>query len=149
MNARATPAPFDVLRAHAFIRSENTLAVVCDSPFDRVGARLEASIATNGLLQLHVHELDEMLRVAGIALGHRSRVYEVCNAELAAQLLELDPGLAHALPSRIAMHDRGGVVTVCTPMPTVAMAEFSHAAPVARVARRLEASLQRVLRGLQ
>lgn len=38
MNARATLAPFDVLRAHAFIRGENTLAVVCDRPFDEVGA---------------------------------------------------------------------------------------------------------------
>jgi len=82
-------------------------------------------------------------------LGHRSRVYEVCNAELAAQLLRLDPGLTHALPSRIAMHDHGGVVTVCTPMPTVALVEYSHAASVARVARLFEANLQRVLRGLQ
>ena len=149
MNARATPAPFDVLKAHAFIRSENTLAVVCDSPFDKVGERLEASIAANSLLLLHVHEIDEMLRSTDIELGHRSRVYEVCNAELAAQLLRLDPGLAHALPSRIAMHDHGGVVTVSTPMPTVALVEFSHAAPVARVARLLEANLQRVLRGIQ
>ena len=149
MNARAAPAPFDVLRAHAFIRGENTLAVVCERPFDEVGARLEASIVANRLALLHVHELDKMLRDAGIDLGHRSRVYEVSNAELAAQLLQLDPGLAHTLPCRIAMHDHGGVVTVSTLMHTVAVVEFSHAAPVARVARLLEANLQRVLRGIQ
>ena len=149
MNARATPATFDVLRAHAFIRGENTLAVVCDQPFDTVGARLEASIVANHLALLHVHEIDRTLLGAGIELGHRSRDYEVCNAELAAQLLRLDPGLAHALPSRIAMHGHGGVVTVCTPMPIIAVVEFSHAAPVARVARLLEANLQRVLRGIQ
>lgn len=149
MNARATLALFDVLRAHAFIRGENTLAVVCDRPFDEVGASLEASVVANGFALLPVHEIDEMLRGASTPLGHRSRVYEVCNAELAAQLLRLDPGLAHALPSRIAMHDHGGVVTVCTPMPTVALVEYSHAASVARVARLFEANLQRVLRGLQ
>ena len=149
MNACATPAVFDVLRAHAFIRGESTLAVVCSQTFDQVGVLLEASVVSNGFVLVHVHEIDQMLRDAGIQLGHRSRVYEVCNADLAAQILALDPGLAHTLPSRIAMHDRGGVVTVCTPMPTVAMVEFSHAVPVARVARLLEANLQRVLRGLQ
>ena len=138
-----------MLRAHAFIRGENTLAVICDRPFDEVGTRLEASIAAHHLLLLQVHDIDALLRAAGIALGHRSRVYEVCNPEFAAQLLALDPGLAHTFPCRIAMHDHGGVVTVSTPMPTVSVVEFSHAAPVARVARLLEANLQRVLRGIQ
>jgi len=69
MNARATLAPFDVLRAHAFIRGENTLAVVCDRPLDEVGASLEASVVANGFALLPVHEIDEMLRGASTPLA--------------------------------------------------------------------------------
>ena len=57
MNARATLALFDVLRAHAFIRGENTLAVVCDRLFDEVGASLEASVVANGFALLPVLEI--------------------------------------------------------------------------------------------
>ena len=77
------------------------------------------------------------------------RNYEVFNAHLTAQLLQLDAGLAHVLPCRISMHDQGGVTTVTTPMPSALMTEFSHSADVARLARTFEAGLQRVLRGLR
>ena len=149
MSARLMPAPFDLLKAEAFIRWENTLAVVSERGFDDVAARLEASVAAAAFVLVDVHDLGEMLHGRGLDLGHRCRVYEVFNAALSAQLLALDPGLAHTLPCRIAMHDQGGVVTVSTPMPTVVMAEFSHAAPVARLARTIEAALQRMLRAVQ
>ena len=149
MNARSTPAPFDLLKAEAFIRGENTLAVVSERSFDEVAARLEASVGPAAFTLVQMHDLGEMLQRRGIELGHRCRVYEVFNAALSAQLLALDPGLAHTLPCRIAMHDQGGVVTLSTPMPTVVMAEFSHAAPVARLARTIEAALQRMLRAVQ
>lgn len=143
------PASFDLLKAESFLRRETTLAVVCAASFDEVAARLQGSLAANGLAVVHVHEFDRMLGAKGFAPGMRCRVYEVCDAQLAAHLLALDPGLAHMLPCRIAMHDHGGVVTVTTPRPAVLMAEFSHAASVARLARSFEAGLQRVLAGVQ
>ncbi|MEW5834533.1 MAG: DUF302 domain-containing protein [Pseudomonadota bacterium] len=149
MTTPPSPASFDLLRAESFIRGESTLAVLSDAPFDAVAARLQGSLAANGLTVLHVHEFDRMLGAKGYALGMRCRVYEVCDPHLAAHLLALDPGLAHVLPCRIAMHDHGGVVTVTTPRPVVLMAEFSHAASVARLARSFEAGLQRVLKGVQ
>lgn len=149
MKSPPPPASFDLLRAESFVRGESTLAVVCDAPFDDVAARLQGSLAANGVTVVHVHELDRMLAAKGFAIGIRCRVYEVCDARLAAQLLEVDPGLAHVLPCRIAMHDLGGVVTVTTPRPVVLMAEFSHEAPAARLAQGFEVGLQRVLRGVR
>lgn len=143
------PASFDLLRAESFIRGESTLAAVCDAAFEDVAARLLGGLAANGLTVLHVHDFDRMLATKGLAPDMRCRVYEVCDGRLAAQLLTLDPGLAHVLPCRIAMHDRGGVVTVTTARPVVLMPEFSHAAAVARLARSFEAGLQRVLQGIQ
>ena len=140
---------FALLKADSYIRGESTLAVVCDEDFDAVAARLEGSVAANDLAILQVHDFTRMLADKGLVLDIHCRVYEVCNERLAAQLIALDAGLAHVLPCRISMHDQGGVTTVTTPMPSVLMTEFSHAAEVASLARGFEAVMHRVLRGLR
>lgn len=149
MQPRAEPVSFDLLRADSFVRGESTLAVVCDESFEGVAARLECSIAANDLAILQIHDITRLLGAKGMALDLRCRVYEVFNARLAAQLIMLDAGLAHVLPCRISMHDRGGVITVTTPLPSVLMTEFSHAPAVARPARSFEAAMHCVLRGLR
>lgn len=149
MKTGPTAAPIELLKAEAYIRGESTLAVVCDASFADVASRLEGSIVANDLVIVHVHDFGTLLRAKGIEPCLRCRIYEVFNAHLAAQLLQLDASLAHVLPFRIAMHEQGGVTTVTTPMPSALMTEFSHAVDVARLARTFEAGLQRVLRGLR
>lgn len=149
MNGRLARARFDVLKAEAFIRGENTLAVVSERTFEEMAARFEERVASAAFDMVHTHDFNELLARQGETLDHRSRVYEICSSDFAAQLLTLDPGLAHALPFRISIHDRGGVVTVSTPMPTAVLIEFSHARSVAGLARTIEASLLRLLRSLQ
>lgn len=149
MKRNPDPAPFALFKADSYIRGESTLAAVCDEPFDGVALRLEACLTANDLNILHTHDLAQVLAAKGIPLDFRCRIYEVCNARLAAQLIALDAGLAHVLPCRIAMHDRDGVTTVTTPMPSALMTEFSHAAEVARLARSFEATMHRVIRGLR
>ena len=148
MKTPISPLAFDVLKAESFVRGENTLAVIREMPFDEVAAHLEKGLYAAALSIVHVHDFGDALRRSGFPIAHRSRVYEVFNAGVAAKLLSLDPGLAHTLPIRIAMQDHGGVVTVFTPLPTVLMAEYSHEASVSRLARAIEAALQRVLWGL-
>ena len=149
MKSAVRPLPFDQLRAESFIRGETTLAVVCDQPFDEVGARLEESVSAHGLEVVHRHDLRGMLQAKGIAIGLHCLVYEVCCPRLAAQLIALDPSLAHALPCRISMHEQDSVTVVTTPMPTVMLTEYSHARDVAKLARQLEATLQRALCALR
>ena len=149
MKRNHEPASFSVLKADSYIRGESTLATVCDEPFDEVAARLEGCLAANDLSILHVHDMAQALAAKRIQLDFRCRIYEVCNARLAAQLIALDAGLAHVLPCRIAMHDQDGVTTVTTPMPSALMTEFSHAAEVARLARSFEAAMHRVIRELR
>ena len=149
MKQQREPASFEALKAASFIRGESTLSVVCERPFEEVALQLEGCIAANALGIVHVHDFGRLLRTTGMALDLQCRVYEVCNPRLAAQLIALDPGLAHVLPCRISMHNQGGVTTVTTPMPSAVMTEFSHAADVARLARTFEAGLQPVLRGLR
>jgi uncharacterized protein (DUF302 family) len=147
VNQRKELASFVASRAEVFIRGESTLSLVCERLIDDVAVRLEASIAANDLVILHVHDFGRMLKSKGLPLDLQCRVYEVCNPLLASQLIALDPGLAHVLPSRISMHEQGGFTKITMPMPTAFITEFSHAAEVARLAHRLEARLQRALKG--
>lgn len=149
MKVQAGPVPFERLKAESFVRGVSTLAVFCEDPFDDVAMRLEARIEAEGMRVVHVHRLDDMVTGHGLGKDLRCRVYEIFDPLLAAQLLAEDPGLAHLLPLRIAMHRRAGITTVTTPMARVLMSEFSHAASVAKLARRFEFQLQRVLRGLK
>lgn len=138
--ALATPRP------DSFVHSDSALTVQCRAPFESVAARLQAKLAAAGLSIMQVHDLDRALQAAGIALGFRCRVYEVCDANLVAELLALDPALAPLFPWRIALTEGEGGVSVATARPVFLLAEFSPAAAVAARARGLEARLLRVLR---
>lgn len=130
----------DPPRVASYTHGDATLTLVCADPFDTVALRLQASLAAHGLRVDHVHRFDDLA-------APRCRVYEVGAGSQAAQLLALDPGLAHLLPWRIALHGDGSAAMVTTPRPVVLMAEFSPLASVARLARALEARLQRTLHG--
>lgn len=149
MKQQGERAAFEAVKMDSFIRGEATLSVVCERPFEEVALQLEGCIAASDLGILHVHDFGRLLRATGLAPDLQCRVYEVCNPRLAAQLIALDPGLAHVLPCRISLHGQAGVTTVTTPMPSALMTEFSHAADVARLARSFEAGLQRVLKGVR
>ena len=139
--------PHDVPKAEAFIRGMSTLSVVCQGPFNAVATRLEALICANDMVIVQRHEFDRPLE--GVCLGFSCRVYEIFNARTAGRLIALDEGVAPLLPWRIALHDRGGVSTVSTPIPTLLLREFSDSTAVAQLAKRFEAVLSSVLRGLR
>lgn len=148
MKQPAGSMPFNMLKTESLVRVDTTLAAMSDKPFDEVAVCLERSIDESGMTIIAVHEFDRLLAAMGQALPFRCRVYEVFDSRTASVLITLDPGLAHMLPYRIAMHNREAVTTVTTPMPTVALTEFSISAEVAVLARSLEAALRRVLDGL-
>ena len=142
----------NVARSEAFVRGEATLTVLSEQGYDDVAAQLESSFTANRLAVAHVHEFGAEFAAVAASAGdadRRCRVYEIVDRQLARELLAFDLNLAHLLPWRVVLHEQHGAATVTTPMPTVAMTEFSHAAEVAKIAKRFEASLSRVLRSLR
>lgn len=148
MESRSSPATPDFTTGSAFIKGESTLAIVSIDTFDQLAGKLEEALARHSLEIVEVHDMDALLRKRGVGIDFRCRVYEVWNATLASRLLRFDADVGHVLPCRLTLHDQGGVATVVAPQPRVAMSEFSHAAEVARIARRFEDLLQQVLHEL-
>ncbi len=148
MHKHSSQVAPDFTTGTAFIKGELTVAVVSAGTFDGLAAQLEEAIGRSELELLHVHDVDGLLRGRGVAVDFRCRVYEVWNAALAARLIGFDADVSHVLPCRITLHDQGGVTTAVVPLPRVVMTEFSHAAEVSRIARRLENMLQEVMREL-
>lgn len=134
---------------HSNIREQGTLSVTCAHPFDGVAAWLEGSIAAHELAILQVYDFERLIGPVMLAPGVRCRVYEVLHARLATKLLAFDLRLAHLLPSRILMHDEGGVTTVVAPLASALMPEYSHEKSVARLARSFDILMLRVLLSLQ
>lgn len=141
--------PFAMLKARAAIRGESTLATVSSNALPVVCDRLERLLGMRQVSLVQVHSLDELMAAPPGGAGKACRIYEVCDRETAARLLAVDPGMAHLLPCRISLHDRGGVTTVTTPRPTALMPLLSHSAEVGLLARTIEAALCRLLRGLR
>jgi uncharacterized protein (DUF302 family) len=148
MEKHPIPTAPDFTTGSAFIKGESTLAVVSVDTFEQLAGRLEAALTRHSLEVLHVHDMDALLCARGVGVDFHCRVYEVWNATLASRLLRFDADVGHVMPCRITLHDQGGVATVVAPQPRVAMGEFSHAAEVARIARRFEELMQQVLREL-
>lgn len=149
MKSAPTSPAAEVPRVESYIRSDATFVLVCGGAFDVLLARLQASVAAQGLSLVHLHVFDGLVVAARGGRELRCRVCEVSDGAIAAELIAQDPALAHLLPWRLALHDRGDTVTITTPRPVALLSEYSPLASVARVARKLETRLQRVLLGMQ
>lgn len=82
--------------------------VETDKSFDQVALDLEVSVKRNGFGVLHIHDLGNTLRTKGIVFEEQCRVFEVCNPEQAARVLEIDMRLNMALPCRISVFTEKG-----------------------------------------
>lgn len=145
-DARAQATSFELPSGEAFIRGQASFGVVCDRSFDEVCACLEASVAQAGMLVVHRHELDRLLREAGEALPGRCTTFEILEPRFAARLIRLDASLAQVLPWRVCVQAGQDMTTVTTAMPSIVITELAHDAAVGRLARRFESALQIVLR---
>lgn len=142
------PARFDLTKAESFIIGESTLAVLIDEPVAVVSERLEDAALRTGQIILRRRDLAQINGVKPRDADPVLRVYEVACEHVAAALLAADPGMAHAVPCRIVVHDAHGITTVSTPRPSMIWPKLSHHPAVAGLAQRAECALQHLLRDL-
>ncbi|MBL8251324.1 MAG: DUF302 domain-containing protein [Candidatus Competibacter sp.] len=70
---------------------------------------------------------------------------EVCNAQLAAQILTRDPAISLALPCRVAVFESAGQTRLGTIAPTTILAGFEAAPDVEATAADVERALRQML----
>lgn len=67
---------------------------------------------------LGVHDLEQTLQQKGHPLHNACRVYEICNARQANQVLTHNMGFSSLLPCRVSVYGTGGKLRLSTVLPT-------------------------------
>ena len=121
------------------------IIVDSDKPLDRVCEALPQACADHKFGVMAVHDLQAKMREKGVELASECRVFEVCNPQVAKQVLEAEPLIAAALPCRIAVFPAGrGKTRLATIRPTALTALFS-AKGLQKVAAEIEKTLEAIL----
>jgi len=103
---------------------------------ESVSQRLAEDAASNGMVVVAIHDINQKLSAAGAALGRECRVLEVWNPKRTRRALELDMAVSTVLPSRIAVFDFEGRVRIAMIKPTALLDLYQHPelAPIAQEA---------------
>ena len=115
-------------------------------PFETACAALERSVAAHGFGVLAVHDLAATLRGKGITFPEECRVFEVCNPQQAATVLQADMALNMALPCRISVYTENGATRIGMIRPEAMLSSLSRDPLLAEVARQVEASTMAMIR---
>jgi len=112
--------------------------VESDKSFEQASNDLEAAVTKNEFGVLHIHDLGNTLRTKGISFDEQCRVFEVCNPQQAAKVLEADMRLNMALPCRISVFTAGGKTKIGLIRPEEMLSSLSKDPNLMKVAKLVE-----------
>jgi uncharacterized protein (DUF302 family) len=112
--------------------------VETEKTFDQASEALEAAIKQHGFGLQYVHNLGETLRNKGSAFDEQCKIFEVCNPELATQVLAIDLCLNMALPCRISVFTEHGTTKIGFIRPGLILSALSDNPELARIAHIVE-----------
>jgi uncharacterized protein (DUF302 family) len=121
--------------------------VVVDSPqpFEAVCSALEAAIPAHGFGLLTIHDLADTLRRKGIGFREQCRIFEVCQPQQAARVLEADMALNMALPCRISVYTEAGQTKIGMVSPVAMLTALSSDPQLQMVAADVEATTRAII----
>ena len=128
-------------------RSAPPSLVVVDSPqpFEAVCSALEAAIPAHGFGVLTIHDLANTLRGTGIGFREQCRIFEVCQPQQAARVLEADMALNMALPCRISVYTEAGQTKIGMVSPVAMLTALSSDPQLQMVAADVEATTRAII----
>mgnify|MGYP006279827449 FL=1 len=114
-------------------------------PFEQTCLALEAAIPAQGFGLLGSHDLGGTLRGKGLAMAEQCRIFEVCQPQQAARVLERDMRLNMALPCRISVYTEDGRTRIGMLSPAALLSGLSNDPILAAVAAEVEQTLRAII----
>jgi len=120
---------------------------ILDTPksFEAASAALQEAVVGHGFGVLAVHDLGQTLRSKGLPFPEQCRIFEVCNPQQAAAVLNTTMALNMALPCRISVYTESGRTRIGMIRPAAMLAGLSSEASLQEVARAVEASTTAII----
>jgi uncharacterized protein (DUF302 family) len=127
-------------------RSHDQLVIVSSSQsFEQACRALEAAIPQQGFGLLGSHDLGGTLRAKGIDFKEKCRIFEVCQPQQAAAVLERDMRLNMALPCRLSVYSEAGQTRIGMISPVAMLGGLSSDAALVATATEVERSLRAII----
>ncbi len=106
---------------------------------------LEKAVTDHGFNVMAVHDLKKSMEKHGLTFDRECRIFEICNARKAREVLYGDMRISTALPCRISVFEAGGEVTLASLRPTVMLAQF-HVPALEGVAQEVEETISKIMK---
>ncbi|MCT0225037.1 DUF302 domain-containing protein [Synechococcus sp. CS-1328] len=113
--------------------------------FDQASADLHAAVTANGFGVLAVLDLGDSLRSKGINFSEQCQVFEVCNPQQAASVLNKDMKLTMALPCRISVFTEAGQTRIGMIRPEGMLGNLSTEPGLMEVAHDVESTTTAII----
>jgi uncharacterized protein (DUF302 family) len=114
-------------------------------PFAQAVDDLDAAVRRHGFGVLHVHDIGATLRGKGVPFERECKVFEVCNPQQAAKVMDADMRLNMALPCRISVYTEGARTFIGMIEPGRMLGMLSGDAALQPVAAEVEAQTRRMI----
>jgi uncharacterized protein (DUF302 family) len=119
----------------------NSLFVInTPKSFEAACTDLRTAVVSHDFGVMAVHDLGKTLRSKGIDFSENCCVFDVCNPEQAAKVLECDMALNVALPCRISVYTDAGQTWIAMIRPSAILNALSSASYVFDVAQEVDSS---------
>jgi uncharacterized protein (DUF302 family) len=109
--------------------------------FEEACSDLKAAAASHGFGVLAIHDLAATLQSKHINFPESCRVFEVCNPQQAAKVLQCDMSMSMALPCRISVYTEDEKTWIGMIRPVDMLADLSASLELADVAKDVDSSL--------
>jgi len=113
--------------------------------FEQASSALEAVVKSHGFGVLGIHDLGQTLRSKGVDFTEQCRIFEVCNPEQAARVMDIQMRLNMALPCRISVYTDDGQVYLGMIRPEGILVSLSGDDELKSVAREVEQIMMEII----
>lgn len=112
-----------------------------NKPFDETCSDLKSVITAHDFGLVAVLDLAATLRSKNIGFVENCRVFEVCNPQQAAKLLQLDMSLSMVLPCRISIYTESGQTKIGMPKPVDMLRDLCGFPEVNDITQKVDSGL--------
>ncbi len=135
---------FSASAADRQARGRNDYTRTVSRPYEEILSAVKAAAQKQGFRVSNVHDIAASLKKDGINREPYATV-EVCNSQIAADVLNAQPMLGSVMPCRIAVFQKGNETTVSMIRPSVLMKLFPGNPEVKKDAQQVEKSMESIV----
>ena len=113
--------------------------------FEQASSNLETAVTSHGFGVLGIHDLGQTLRSKGMELKEQCRIFEVCNQNQAARVLNIQMKLNMALPCRISVYTEDNQTHIGMIRPEGMLLALSGDAVLKSIATEVECAMIEII----